>query len=134
MELLEASRRRDIEKVKKLLSKGESPNFENNGMTALMHASGNGHIEMVELLLATGESHPERQDKNDKNTALINASANGRTKIVELLLATGESHPEYQNVANKTALVYAQQYGYIEIVNLIENYRPFEFKSAAKRK
>ena len=59
----------------------------NDGWTALIRASSNGHTETVAMLLEKGA------DVNAKNmigrTALISASENGHTKIVAMLLEKG---------------------------------------------
>lgn len=80
---------------------------------ALTIASMHGHTEIVKLLLATEESHPEYQDKADDNmTALMYASKNyDAHEIVKLLLDTGKSHPEYRNDSGITALMLAAGWG-----------------------
>ena len=50
---------------------------------AIINASENGHVKVVELLLKDGRVDPTAQN----NQAIINASIIGRTKVVELLLA-----------------------------------------------
>ena len=57
-----------------------------NGSTALMLASEEGHLAIVELLLGrVTDAHVMHVDK-EGNTALMWASRNGHPKIVELLL------------------------------------------------
>jgi ankyrin repeat protein len=83
-----------------------------------MLASLYGYTEIVELLLDTGESHPEYRD-NEGETALMLASTNGNTEVVKLLLNSGESHPGYQDNDGYTALIFASAYAHTEIVKLL---------------
>jgi ankyrin repeat protein len=69
-------------------------NKDNNGYTALMIASENGHKEVVELLLNKGANINYKND--DGYTALMLASAKGHKNIVELLLNKG-AHIDYKN-------------------------------------
>jgi len=61
-------------------------------------------MEIVKLLLATGNAHPEYQDLVG-NSALISACKNNNLDIVKLLLDTGNTHPEYQDSRGRSALI-----------------------------
>lgn len=76
--------------IEMLLSKGmniDKPNDE--GMTALMRAAGEGYVELVELLLAKG-ADMELQNKNNQSAWLFAAMGN-HPEIVELLRANREA-------------------------------------------
>src|SRR5207253_2943128 len=79
------------------------------GNTALILASQRGATEIVKLLLATKEAHPEHQNTASKTTALMKAAQKGYSEIVELLLKTGNAHPEYQNIDGLTVLMLEAQ-------------------------
>ena len=76
----------------------------NNGRTALASASGKGHREIVELLLANGAD--VNANKNNGETALMAASQGGHREVVELLLAKGA---EVNFNGAKTALIFASR-------------------------
>ena len=76
--------------VEFLLSKGLEVNLANDeGMTALMRASGDGFADMVELLLAKG-ADMELKNKLDQSAWLFAAMGN-HTDVVELLRAAREA-------------------------------------------
>jgi serine/threonine-protein phosphatase 6 regulatory ankyrin repeat subunit B len=74
-----------LEVVKCLLTERVDINVQNNdGWTALMAASANGHLEVVKCLLI--KSADPNIQSNDNITALLAASAEGHYQIVEILL------------------------------------------------
>jgi ankyrin repeat protein len=90
-----------------------------------MYAAQLGNVEIVKLLLDTGKSHPEYQDRYCRS-ALIYAAQLGNVEIVKLLLDTGKSHPEYQDYKKMTAIMLAAKNGYMNIVELLKKfYQPF---------
>jgi len=63
-------------------------NYQNeNGLSALMLASKNGHSEVSKLLLASGAKVDLQTE--DGLPALMVASQEGHRKVVQLLLASG---------------------------------------------
>jgi hypothetical protein len=106
--------------AKKILNDNpELISYQNSkGDSLLIEASQRGNTEIVELLLATDQSHPEFRN-NEGYTALMYASRYGHNEIVELLLATGQSHPEYQSKYRYTPLMLASIHGNVEIVKLL---------------
>lgn len=108
----------DLEGAIDLLKKGEGdPGYIGGVGTALMRITRSAiehskqpdkYIEIVKLLLETGESRPDFQD-NKRDTALIIAAGKGYVIIVKLLLqnSVSEAHPEYQNNDGMTALLSA---------------------------
>ena len=96
MELIEACRNGDYEKVKEILqSEVVDVNYKDDKTSPLIVASMKGHDKIVELLLhfgntKVGDAINSGVDVNikdaDGETALINACEFGREKVVELLL------------------------------------------------
>jgi ankyrin repeat protein len=83
-ELLEASKKGDVEKVRKLLKKGADVNAKNFlGYTPLHYGAANGHIEVVKLLLEHG-ADPNIKN-NEGKTAIDLARKEGYFDIVELI-------------------------------------------------
>ena len=69
-------------------SKGAEINSKSDdGKTALMDASDNGHRELVQLLLSKGADVNAKT--NDGKTALTYASAKGHEEVKELLIKAG---------------------------------------------
>lgn len=76
--------------VELLLTRGAEVNHRNpsTGWTALMHASTNGNLDVVNALLL----HPRiliDQTDNDGTTALVCAFSNGHAAIVKRLIEAG---------------------------------------------
>ena len=59
---------------------------DKQGMTALIWASKEGHIDVVRLLLNTSQVDINKGRKRDGATALMLASYNGHVEVVEILL------------------------------------------------
>jgi len=92
----------------------------NDGNTALLDASKNGHTEVVKVLLTVTGINVNAQNKYGK-TALMNASKKGHTEIAKLLLKVSDIKVNLQDNDNNgdTALMMASKKGHIEIVNLL---------------
>jgi ankyrin repeat protein len=82
---------------------------------ALIHASTNGHIEIVRMLIADNFD-PRHTDFCDK-TALMYASENGHFEIVCLLLAIGKCDPAHVSSCSNTALTLASKNGHDKIIS-----------------
>jgi len=88
MELIEATKRGDIQDVISLLERGVNINAkDNNGLTSLHYASYLEHLEIVILLLEAGANINEQT--NLGGTPLHCASWWRRLQIVEVLLRNG---------------------------------------------
>ena len=88
----------NLEVVKYLISKGADVNAKNNdGSTALMIASREGHLEVVKVLVESSKgglfSFFKKGNINDKDndgwTALIWASSKGHLEVVKYLVSKG---------------------------------------------
>ena len=102
---VDAARRGDTSAVQTLLTLGADANStDESGYTALMYASAEGYIGIVQALLnkganvnvtetdrgyAEGTANGIVIHQGDTNTALSLASASGRQEIVEVLLKAG---------------------------------------------
>ena len=100
---LEAVKEGHLDKVKEMLSK---PGFNVNdkdvdGNTGLIHASTEGHTEVVKILVEKGArlNHAEKRGY----TALMAASENGHTEVVKLLLDK-RVHLDVVEKSNNTAI------------------------------
>ena len=88
----------------------------NNGDTALILASMNGHIEIVSMLLDRGAD--VNQVGNDGWTALMLACQNGLTNIAAMLIDRGADVNHSKN-DGWTALMVASQHGQTEAARLL---------------
>jgi ankyrin repeat protein len=89
-------------KIELLLSQGVSVNSSASarssfieGMTPLMVAVQDNHIEVVELLLARNADVNARYNGSNRNTALSFAIVADKLQIVEILLKHGGSRSKY---------------------------------------
>jgi ankyrin repeat protein len=87
-----------------------------DGATALMFASGNGHVTVVAAMLEEGAA-VDSQDK-DGHTALMRASGNGHVAVVAALLEAGAA-VDHQNKNGATALMAAALNGHVEVVRAL---------------
>ncbi|ESU34780.1 Ankyrin repeat protein [Giardia duodenalis] len=85
------------------------------GMTALMHAAQQGHVDPVELLV--GEENG-LQDKNGW-TALMHASYNNHPEVTRILIL---HECRETNKNNQTALMIAAEKGHAEVASLLASH------------
>ena len=120
--------KKDVSEIKSLLAQGINAK-NNDGLTALMIASFNGHTEIVKALIAAGTSvtmstqtRRKAADVNVKDnsgwTALIMASRNGHTEIVMALIVAG-ADVNAKNNDGRTALFYASGNGHTDTVKAL---------------
>ena len=95
---------------------GNPDEQDNNGMTALCHASQGGHSKVVEILLKGG-ADPNIQ-MADGATALIFASRDGHSEVAQILLKEG-ADPNIQEEDGWTTMMYACQNGHFEMVQIL---------------
>jgi ankyrin repeat protein len=117
-DMIKAAQRGNMATVKSCIEKGANVNAKlgDSGFTALMLAAGEGHTEMVELLLANG-ADANTADVG-KNTVLMKAAMNGYTKTVKALLAHG-AQVNARGERGFTALMWAAQYGYADTIKVL---------------
>lgn len=115
--LINAVKAGNANSVRKLLDLGADFNtvshkFRDHRRTALMLASLEGHLEIVDLLLAAGAN----VDDIDEYfyTALMFASARGHLDVVERLLAAG-AEVNMVGISSRTALDFANDKDHREI-------------------
>lgn len=125
--ILQASHRGLVDIVKLLLDKHAdgSPTFldepSDEGITPLIAAASEGHVEVVTLLL---EKKIELNSKDkDGTNALMAASARGHNLVVSLLLKAGAAVNE-QNADGHTALMFAYN-GKNQVETLWERYSQY---------
>ena len=89
---------------------------DNDGMTALMYAVENWHLEIVEALLNANADLNIRNE--DGWTALMSACPNGNAEVVEVLLKGG-ADPNIQDKDGWTALMSACRKGHSKVVEVL---------------
>ena len=111
-ELIDAAERGDLKNVRKCISGGADVNVQNaQNTTALMLAAQNGHVNVVDVLIA---------NKSDVNllsingTALMHAAQNGHVNVVDVLIAN-KSDVNLRSI-NGTALIAAVHHGNIFLI------------------
>ena len=120
----EAAFRGHTRSVQYFLDRGESIEAtDTHGKTALIIATTYNHLELSRLLLDRGASI-EAIDNYD-NTSLAMAVTQGHYEVVKLLLDRGVS----AETAN-TSLIYAEQVGYSDIVDLVKKARDREGRAS----
>lgn len=93
-----------------------NPNFsDSNGVIPLIRAADEGHLEVVEALLAA-KANPNSQNGE---TALICAAQSDHPAIVEMLLATPGINVNLSDSKGRTALRWAAQKGHLEVLNAL---------------
>jgi len=113
----------DMENFKTILSSLTPDEICGDGeeWTPLMHAAGEGNVEMVKLLLPYYSLEKIAQE-NEESTALIHAIKHrGNPEVVRLLLDAGLSaeHIIITDEEGSTALTYAIEYSHDEIIKML---------------
>ena len=118
----------NIAEINELIDMGADVNAEDDsGYTALMEASFNGHLDVVELLIKNGADVNETN--NHGATALMWASAYNHIEIVKCLVES-KADVNIKNEENCTALIWASRYDIAEIVEyLIKKDAKIDFKN-----
>lgn len=87
------------------------------GRTPLSWVAENGHVPVVEQLIATGQIEIDSEDRCGMRP-LIWAAKEGHATVAQLLLDAG-AHPNSQNYSHRTSLSYAAENGHIEVTQLL---------------
>ncbi|MCL5277841.1 MAG: ankyrin repeat domain-containing protein [Deltaproteobacteria bacterium] len=122
-ELIQAIYENNIERVSSLIAMGEDVNAVNYFKTALGVASGEGHTDIVKLLIEHGAN--EEHHYRSGYTALMMASKKGYTEIIKLLLKHTADITEINfkigiGSYEYTAVRLAEIEGYQDIVDLLK--------------
>ncbi|MHC4333065.1 MAG: ankyrin repeat domain-containing protein [Planctomycetota bacterium] len=115
-ELLSASQRGDIPRVRTLLKKKVEANSEYGGWTALGVAAWAGNSNVLQLLLDEG-ADPNLMTR-EMGPALTLASSEGHKEVVDVLLATG-ANVDAKDKKGCTALIRAANNGHSHIVEVL---------------
>ncbi len=89
-----------------------------DGVTALMLAAYFGQIDAMRLLIGA-KADINAQDNNYGETALMMAASRGQTEAVKLLVYSG-ADLKLKNKERKTALIYANEKGFTDIVGILK--------------
>jgi ankyrin repeat protein len=92
------------------------------GVDALIAASSEGHVAIVEMLLQSGLIEVNSKDKDGTN-ALMAAAARGHKKVMERLIAAG-ANINQQNVDGHSALMFAYN-GKNQVATLLDKYSDY---------
>ncbi|MGH9645258.1 MAG: ankyrin repeat domain-containing protein [Bryobacteraceae bacterium] len=125
-DLITAAGRGDLPAVNTLLKAGADVNDAKNTfsgpITALMEASSNGHLEIVQALLTEKADVNATRGRNSKDgdTALALAVLNGHLKVVQALLAAKAD----VNAGSRPALYVAAMVGNLDMVKVLLAAKP----------
>ncbi|AFM25166.1 ankyrin repeat domain-containing protein [Desulfomonile tiedjei] len=127
LELIEAAQKGDLKRVQDLLNKGCDVETKNrDGITALMAAAFNNHLEIMKLLL---EWEANVNVMANGVSLLMVSSTMGQTPVVQLLLEW-EADANAKDSSGVTSLMAASYEGHFDIVKLlIENRADIHAKS-----
>jgi len=98
------------------------------GITALVAASSEGHHAVVELLVSKTAAAVNAKDK-DGTTAIMAAAVRGHKEVVEILMAHG-ADVNAQNSDGHTALMFAYN-GRNQVASLLDKYSEYVTTDAA---
>lgn len=119
LNILKSSQKGFVEVVSNNIKNGSNIDIQDNeGLTPLMLAVANNHIDVVRLLLSNN-ANVEIKD-NDGQTALMLASLNGYYEIANLLIENG-ANCNIQDKRNLTALTLAVANNQIDVIKLLLN-------------
>lgn len=115
-ELTMALVRGDVNKVKDLLDSGESVEAKQEDRTPLCIAALNGHVDIIQLLLARGAQVNYKDSKGQ--TPLMYAAGNGKLDAVKALIAQ-KADLEATTELGETALMGAVGHGYVDVAKYL---------------
>ena len=102
----QAASRGDKIMVKRLLARGIQINVpDESGYTAFMYACGQGHAEIVDLMISVGDATMNDFNQLAKVTPLILAATNSHNDVIELLLRHGAAVDERDDLGCTPLLI-----------------------------
>jgi ankyrin repeat protein len=85
-----AAQHGDVEEVRRLLNVGYQPNeFDDLGKTPLHYAAEGGHLQVIELLIASGADVNANDERVIGNTPLRQVAANCSYEVAKILIDAG---------------------------------------------
>ena len=90
------------------------------GRTLLSFAAGEGHEDIIKLLLETVD--PDIKDGKSSLTPLWWAARNGHGAAVKLLLATGQVEVNLKDISGRTPLSWATENRHEAVINLLHKH------------
>ncbi|MDI6812191.1 MAG: ankyrin repeat domain-containing protein [Desulfitobacteriaceae bacterium] len=109
----------DVAVVRLFLASGMSPDArDKEGLTPLIAAAYNGHLEAARLLAGRGADLNGREAKFG-GTALIHAARNGHPEVVRMLLEKGANPEIADTKEGRTALLWAVRHNHSEVVRAL---------------
>lgn len=120
--LLEVTIDGDKAKVQQLVAEGVNPNYQGAAYgSALLYASGNGHVEIVKFLIEKGASIDIQNGLG--STPLMAAATRGHNEVAQLLLEKG-ANLYLKDAAGENAYKIALRYDQLTTAALIAKYCP----------
>ena len=113
-DLVRATRRGDLQKVKELAGHSDLNLCDNRGRLALVRAVYGGYVELVKFLLDAGADVNAKEYGMFGWSALIAAAATGNRELTGLLLQAG-ADVHVRSHSGLTALRWAKQGGYTQL-------------------
>jgi ankyrin repeat protein len=87
--------------------------------TALSGAAGEGHLAVVEALVAGGAWVDPHEDYDTYETPLMAAATNGHLAVVKKLIEAGADPTFHAGVAQRTAGAYARDNGHADVAEYL---------------
>lgn len=117
--LMNAAEQGDMDTVRSVLLQGVDVNVKDqNGMTALMHASMHGRMSVLPELVSVFRPDVNAKGPNGM-TALMAASFQGHKEVVSWLLMKG-ADPNATATTGDTALSFARKRNHTDIMSILE--------------
>lgn len=119
-ELFDATRKGDLQRVKRLVEKGVDVNSRSiGGWTPLHYAASSGCLEVAQLLVEKGADVNARV--GDDWTPLHYAAYHGHFDVARFLLEAG-ANPTLRDNSGRTPADLAREQGYEDIAELLEDW------------
>lgn len=115
----------NVPHVRRLLLEGVDPNVADEyRRTALSLAAEEGHLAVVDVLLAGGAWVDPHEDYDTYETPLMVAVTSGHLDVVKKLVEAGANHLWHVGVSQANASFYARLHGHTEIVEYLAGLPP----------